>query len=415
MPPSCHTYPGLSLEAIAALTAPVTREEANSGGSRGWHLVPWNKVIAPKLNGGLAIREARLMNISLLWTVGNASHAWKSILKALDFYRAGFDFRLASGNSSLWFSDWSRQGNLCNRVPFVHVSDLNLQVRDIWDGSNWHLDHLHTIIPDDVRQLILHSQGPNNSPFPDGWYWLGEPNGVFSVSSCYKWIVHNIRTFPPEEYIWKKWKWRNNFIFNSLAQDVDCIFRKATLFIAECHTFLQIQSHLLHPEASLRWSPPDPGWFKLNVDGNFISSNHHMGAGGLIRDSFGRWLWGFSLFEDVGDVLLAELLAILRGLVVAQSMGLPCIVCESDSSSAVELLSNIRLVDGVCYAEVLSRIKTMINHFDHVSFRHISRRINGPADALARMSTRHRSLIHWREPPSEIQHLLYLDSCGPVV
>ncbi|KAJ1437894.1 Ribonuclease H-like superfamily [Sesbania bispinosa] len=303
-----------------------------------------------------------------LGSVGNAnaSHTWKSILKALDFCRDGFEFHLASGQSSLWFSDWSRQGKLYNKVPFIHVSDLELQVRDIWDGSHWILEHLYTVLSEEVRNIILHSQGPSNSLLPDDWFWLGKVNGIFSVSSCYKWLVHRLRALPSEDYIWKK-----------------------------------IYSHFLHPEASLRWSPPESDWFKINVDDSFILHTQLMGAGGLIQNSFGRWIRGFSSFEDVGDILLAELLAILRGLQVAHSLGLQFIVCESDSISAVDLISNHHLVDGGFYVEALSRIRAMQCYFAQVVFRTISRSINVPAGFLARMAFRHGFFFcQWREPSS---------------
>ncbi|KAJ1412785.1 putative ribonuclease H-like domain-containing protein [Sesbania bispinosa] len=46
--------------------------------------------------------------------------------------------------------------------------------------------------------------------------------------------------------------------------------------------------------SALWWSPPPKDFAKLNVDGSFIFGSCRMGVGGLIRDSKGDWLWGFS-------------------------------------------------------------------------------------------------------------------------
>lgn len=64
-----------------------------------------------------------------------------------------------------------------------------------------------------------------------------------------------------------------------------------------------------------------------------------MGSGGLIRDDNGDWIVGFSSFDGVGDVLLAELTVIKHGLQLAWDEGFRSVVCESDSRDAISILS----------------------------------------------------------------------------
>ena len=33
---------------------------------------------------------------------------------------------------------------LCNLIPFVHILDSDLQVRDVWDNGRWRLNNLFT-------------------------------------------------------------------------------------------------------------------------------------------------------------------------------------------------------------------------------------------------------------------------------
>jgi hypothetical protein len=48
----------------------------------------------------------------------------------------GFEFRLDDGSSSFWFSNWSIDGKLATKVPFVDIHDLHLQVKDVYVDGN---------------------------------------------------------------------------------------------------------------------------------------------------------------------------------------------------------------------------------------------------------------------------------------
>ena len=43
---------------------------------------------------------------------------------------------VGSGNSSFWFSNQSNLGTLTSLVPFVHVSNLDLKVCDVWSNDH---------------------------------------------------------------------------------------------------------------------------------------------------------------------------------------------------------------------------------------------------------------------------------------
>ncbi|KAF7811879.1 putative ribonuclease H-like domain-containing protein [Senna tora] len=86
--------------------------------------------------------------------------------------------------------------------------------------------------------------------------------------------------------------------------------------------------------------PPPFGWWKINLDGSCSSSNN-IAAGGLIRDSNGNWVMGFSKFLGGGTILYAELWAIVYGLDLAYSAGGSKIVVESDSLSAIALIIDL--------------------------------------------------------------------------
>jgi hypothetical protein len=66
----------------------------------------------------------------------------------------------------------------------------------------------------------------------------------------------------------------------------------------------------------------------LNVDGSCIGSLVRSGFGGIIRNTFGYYLAGFSGFiPETSDILLVELYAIYKGLLLSRDMSIDELVC----------------------------------------------------------------------------------------
>lgn len=65
------------------------------------------------------------------------------------------------------------------------------------------------------------------------------------------------------------------------------------------------------------WSPPLDGGVKLNSDGNSQGNIGLSGFGGLLRDSFGIRIHGYSGFCGYTSILNEELLGILYGMKLA--------------------------------------------------------------------------------------------------
>ncbi|CAL8164777.1 unnamed protein product [Prunus armeniaca] len=57
----------------------------------------------------------------------------------------------------------------------------------------------------------------------------------------------------------------------------------------------------------LYWMAPLPGVCKVNIDGSKINSSGLIGAGGLLRDSCGSWIKGFSVNLSYCSIIEAEL------------------------------------------------------------------------------------------------------------
>lgn len=134
-----------------------------------------------------------------------ASYSWQSILKAVDFLKWGFINRVGRGNISLWYERWLHKGRLCDMVPYVHISDINLQISDLCVSDTWHFDHLNTILPLDVR-LEMQSVFTHESS-DDLLIWEPSSSGEYSTKSAYSWLIDNDEDEENDQNQTILWNW----------------------------------------------------------------------------------------------------------------------------------------------------------------------------------------------------------------
>lgn len=75
----------------------------------------------------------------------------------------------------------------------------------------------------------------------------------------------------------------------------------------------------------------------LNIDGSSIDNLVPSGVSGLLSNSDGVWLWGFTGYLGRQDNLFAELMDIHNGLDIAWQKGHQRLICYSDSLLAIIL------------------------------------------------------------------------------
>lgn len=135
-----------------------------------------------------------------------------------------------------------------------------------------------------------------------------------------------------------------------------------------------------------------------------------IGAGDLLRSSSGDWIAGFSSCEGVGDIFLAELLAIKQGLLLAWNMNFRKIICESDSLDVINTLLDRSPRVHHAYALVILEVVQLLQHQWSVSLRHVFRKVNGSAEFLAKLGVRSNSSWKlWNDPPPGLGSLLLKD------
>ncbi|XP_057755680.1 uncharacterized protein LOC130974857 [Arachis stenosperma] len=136
----------------------------------------------------------------------NASHLWKSISKAFGALKDAFSWCVGSFNQSFWFDNWSIEGPIAQDVPFVHISDSDLTIRDVWKDGQWNLHDIFSIIPEDVKQRLNAYNPDLNAGESSGWSWGVASSRLYSARSGYSWLAK--RKFDWNEHDNWLWVWR---------------------------------------------------------------------------------------------------------------------------------------------------------------------------------------------------------------
>ncbi|XP_057432792.1 uncharacterized protein LOC130725592 [Lotus japonicus] len=105
---------------------------------------------------------------------------WRGIVKARDAVARGFHPRLGTGNSSLWYNNWLGTRMIAQRIPFVHITDTNLCVADLWRHGGWDFNQLYTQLPDEIKHEISIVQIPQQPVGVDKILWHEENDGKYT-------------------------------------------------------------------------------------------------------------------------------------------------------------------------------------------------------------------------------------------
>jgi len=89
------------------------------------------------------------------------------------------------------------------------------------------------------------------------------------------------------------------------------------------------------------WHPEESMAVVLNVDGSNFGNPGISGFGGVIRRNDGTWLYGFAGNVGISTVIHVELLALYYGLKAAWERGYRDVICYSDSTLTVQLVSTM--------------------------------------------------------------------------
>ncbi|XP_061371034.1 uncharacterized protein LOC133313656 [Gastrolobium bilobum] len=219
------------------------------------------------------------------------------------------------------------------------------------------------------------------------------PQGFFNPISFKEWLCLNLNINSCSGKDWRDvffvvcnslWIWRNKEIHEEgYKRPVDPSIPLAAhieeircSFVHRSREVLSIPA-LIKPE---KWTAPNHGYFKLNVDG--AVNGGQAACGGLIRGRNGDWIDGFSIFLGSCSPLMAELWAVYHGLVFAWNHNWKQITLESDSSQALSLLT-LRGND-TRKLPLVAKIRVFLQKEWNVQLNGISRKANMCVDWIAK-------------------------------
>ena len=142
---------------------------------------------------------------------------------------------------------------------------------------------------------------------------------------------------------WGIWKNRNDLRTGGKGKAGWSILRNASQLVEEYRAANEPKTkHLLEPPASVSWSPPSHGHYKVNIDGLVFSKRKQAGAGVIIRDGVGhvvaalskRWNYPLGTIEAEAKVWEA-------GVLCARDMGIRDAEFEGDSLVVCNVLQGL--------------------------------------------------------------------------
>jgi len=168
-------------------------------------------------------------------------------------------------------------------------------------------------------------------------------------------------------------------------------------------------------ERMIRWEPPADDWIALNTDGAAKSNCGVAGAGGVLRDSHGQWLVGFSEYVGHCSAAKAEIRGVLRGLKIAKEMAISKLCIRMDSTTVISWLTKSSADNPECYSLIQQCRKLLAWDGWETRLSHCFREANQVADKLANIGTEGGLEVRiFRTPPLVIHEAMYADCMGIV-
>ncbi|RYR58930.1 hypothetical protein Ahy_A05g024789 [Arachis hypogaea] len=134
------------------------------------------------------------------------------------------------------------------------------------------------------------------------------------------------------------WYLQNKLVFNSdsvlVTTAVSQIRARLEGFSRVARSNLKLRNTQTTGGCLIRWSRPEEGCIKVNVDGSWFSHKQD-----VFRDSKGRFLKGFSCNLGNCSIMHAELWAVIHGLNIATTNGYHNLVVKSDSATAINFIN----------------------------------------------------------------------------
>ncbi|XP_057830892.1 uncharacterized protein LOC131041717 [Cryptomeria japonica] len=142
------------------------------------------------------------------------------------------------------------------------------------------------------------------------------------------------------------------------------------------------------------WSPPNPGWIKLNFDGASRGNSGPLGIGYVIKYHTGAILGKMAKPIPPDKNNIAELKALQFGLIECIKHGLNNILVEGDSEIAINAIKRKKTPNWRLQG-ILDNIIVSLDRIENYEAKHIYREENSEADALSKIAAQGTYIYRW--------------------
>ncbi|KAL4355424.1 hypothetical protein GQ457_06G013310 [Hibiscus cannabinus] len=210
--------------------------------------------------------------------------------------------------------------------------------------------------------------------------------------------------------LWHTWKNRNDAIFTGISSTFEQVFSRgiawANYYNDDWMTGALDTHSTMIPTP---WSNPKPGCFCSNIDGAVSLNSGKATIGGLLRDTAGNFVFGFSKFIGCVNSLHAELFSLYIGLQLAWDYGIDYFQIQTDCKQITQLLSAPNVESSPI--PLVRSIRKFWSRAWFIELIWTPRSGNMAADKLARLANCSSfDLSFYLSPPTELRDILSSDA-----
>lgn len=166
------------------------------------------------------------------------------------------------------------------------------------------------------------------------------------------------------------------------------------------------RSNVAETRKEAKWVPPDPGWYKVNVDASVYGSADSFKVGMVLRDETGAFLMGLTkCVAGEVSVMEAEAIGFYEALHWVTTMDIRNVIVEGDSLNVVHALTQ----NKIYYSEIgttLDCSMSILRQRQDLRVQHVRRQANGVADSMAKLPCLVGTVNSFSFPPSCVLELI---------
>ncbi|KAL8101548.1 hypothetical protein AgCh_033450 [Apium graveolens] len=282
--------------------------------------------LIPKVKTPQTMGDLRPISLSKYYVDGeflnanlgtNPSYTWRSIMAVKDYMQQGSRRKIVDDKDTrVWNIPWLSCPVNGYITTGMHHEGTNITVQGLMETwqRRWDNDILVDLFDERDRLLIQQIPLSNRYTGQDGWYWMWEENGKFTVKSCYRQIQGEQMCYDR-----RFWKLLWGIKFPGLQRMVPVVEGSTVLQILkqafqgstkeQCaqigllcwslwirrNTWDWRKAHEKGNECQSRgqmqqWCKPPPGWIKINIDASCRVDYDFIGAGCVVRNEKGEFM-----------------------------------------------------------------------------------------------------------------------------